>query len=108
MSAEIDALADVVRARLSWASLHWFPTRTKGGIKSPVIAAEIAPEIARAILGSDWLARRDAQIAQAVRRAVLDPGAFTKRGPDYDGEPYGERIDQWQNRAIAIAREVTR
>lgn len=39
------------------------------------------------------------------RRATNDPGAFTKRGPDYDGNAYGERLDQWQTRALAAAIE---
>lgn len=39
------------------------------------------------------------------RRATNDPGAFTKRGADYDGNPYGERLDQWQTRALAAAIE---
>jgi hypothetical protein len=46
-------------------------------------------------------ARRDA--AQLGRRAALDPGAFVKRGPDCDGEPFGERLDQWQARATDAA-----
>jgi hypothetical protein len=44
-----------------------------------------------------------AEGAALGRRAVNDPGAFVKRGPDYDGEPYGERLDQWQGRAIEVA-----
>lgn len=44
-----------------------------------------------------------AEAAPVIRRAINDPGAFVKRGPDYDGEPYGERLDQWQTRAIEVA-----
>lgn len=55
----------------------------------------------------EYLARRDAaQRAEGAalgRRATLDPGAFVKRGPDYGGNAYGERLDHWQARAIAAA-----
>lgn len=47
-----------------------------------------------------WIAHKAALL---TRRAVNDPGAFVKRGPDYEGEPYGERLDQWQTRAITVA-----
>lgn len=47
-----------------------------------------------------WIAHKAAPL---VRRAVNDPGAFVKRGPDNDGEPYGERLDRWQDRAIKVA-----
>ena len=43
--------------------------------------------------------------ALAGRRATLDPGAFVRRGPDYDGNPYEERLDQWQDRALKVAVE---
>lgn len=38
-----------------------------------------------------------------IRRAILDPGAFVKRGPDHEGNARGERLDQWQDRAIEAA-----
>lgn len=42
-----------------------------------------------------------------VRRAVLDPGSFTKRGRGPDGEEYGETLARWQGRAVDMAvREV--
>lgn len=41
-----------------------------------------------------------AEVAPLIRQALLDPGAFVGRGPDYDGNEYGERLDQWQDRAI--------
>lgn len=43
-----------------------------------------------------------------LMRAVLDPGAFTPRGADAEGEPYGEPMDAWQERAMAIALQPTR
>lgn len=43
-----------------------------------------------------------AKVAPLIRQAVLDPGAFVERGPDYDGNAYGERLDQWQDRAIQV------
>ena len=49
------------------------------------------------------VAERLVEAAPLIRRAILDPGAFVKRGPDYDGNAYGERLDQWQDRAIAAA-----
>jgi hypothetical protein len=34
-------------------------------------------------------------------RAALDPGSFVKRGAsELAGEPFTERMDQWQRRAI--------
>jgi len=50
-----------------------------------------------------YLAARDTSVANRARRATLDPGAFVKRGPDYEGNEYGERLDQWQARAMAAA-----
>lgn len=44
--------------------------------------------------------RARAEVAPLIRQALLDPGAFVSRGPDYDGNEYGERLDQWQDRAI--------
>ena len=49
------------------------------------------------------MARAVREHAPLIRRAILDPGAFVKRGPDYDGNAYGERLDQWQDRAIEAA-----
>ena len=41
--------------------------------------------------------------ADLVRRATNDPGAFTPRGRGNDGEPYGESLSRWQDRAIDVA-----
>lgn len=46
------------------------------------------------------ISARLAEASSLIRRAILDPGSFVKRGPDYDGNAYGERLDQWQDRAI--------
>ena len=43
------------------------------------------------------------EVAALVRRALNDPGAWVPRGPDYDGNAYGERLDRWQDRAIEAA-----
>lgn len=43
------------------------------------------------------------EAAPLIRKAILDPGAFVKRGADYEGNAYGERLDQWQDRAIEAA-----
>lgn len=40
------------------------------------------------------------EAAPLIRQAILDPGAFVPRGADYEGNAYGERLDQWQDRAI--------
>lgn len=49
------------------------------------------------------ISARLAEAAPLIRRAILDPGSFVKRGPDYDGNAYGERLDQWQDRAVEAA-----
>lgn len=59
-----------------------------------------------AVVESLIAARVDAALAAAVpliRRALFDPGALVKRGPDYDGNEYGERLDKWQERALQVA-----
>lgn len=63
-------------------------------------------ECGDAFLNRDrWIAHKAvAAAAPLIRRAINDPGSFVKRGPDYDGEPYGERLDQWQARAIRVAQ----
>lgn len=77
------ALTEIVRARLSWASLHWFPARSRGGIKAPVIAPEIAPEIANAIISSDWLVAHDAEIHALYSDWRYCPRCG--RAPDWEG-----------------------
>lgn len=47
------------------------------------------------------------EAAPLIRRALNDPGSFVKRGKDYEGEPYGERLDQWQTRAIEAAIDAS-
>lgn len=41
------------------------------------------------------------EAARAGRRATLDPGAFVARGRDTEGDY--ERLDRWQDRALAEA-----
>lgn len=57
----------------------------------------LAPRLAQRITSAK------AEGAALGRRATLDPGAFVKRGTDYEGNAYGERLDQWQARAIEAA-----
>lgn len=71
-AADADGLREVIDKRLSWASLHWFPTRMRGGIKTPTIAAEIAPEIAEAIVASGWLATVKAEAASKALHKLAD------------------------------------
>lgn len=71
-AADADGLREVIDKRLSWASLHWFPVRTRGGIKTPTIAAEIAPEIAKAIVTSGWLAAVRAEAARDALHKLAD------------------------------------
>lgn len=49
------------------------------------------------------ISARIAAVAPLIRQAILDPGAFVKRGADYDGNAYGERLDKWQDRAVDAA-----
>lgn len=42
-------------------------------------------------------------VIDAAMSAVLDPGAHTPRGADAEGNDYGEPLDAWQRRALAIA-----
>lgn len=44
------------------------------------------------------------RLVGASVRAVLDPGAFTKRGA-VEGRPYSESLVDWQRRAVRIALE---
>lgn len=75
--SDLEGLTELVNRRLSWASAHWFPTRTRGGIKEPVIDADIAPQIAAAVLSSTWMAERDAA-AEARGAAALIEHLRTK------------------------------
>ena len=51
-----------------------------------------------------WLADVLREAAMLGKRAALDPGAFVKRGAaELAGEPFTERMDQWQNRAVDAA-----
>jgi hypothetical protein len=43
-------------------------------------------------------AERREQLKTLAKRAIFDPGQFTKRGDDYN-----ERLDLWQARALDIA-----
>jgi uncharacterized protein (DUF1778 family) len=47
------------------------------------------------------VAERVAAAVPLVRRALNDPGSFVARGADPDGVAYGERLDRWQERAVA-------
>lgn len=79
-------------------------TYRKHGVGLSPVGANTA---ARAVLASDWLAQRieqaKAEGADLGRRATLDPGHFVKRGPDNEGNAYGEDIGRWQKRAIEAA-----
>lgn len=63
--------------------------------------------VARGHRDSEAEKRRSAH-RRRLMRAVLDPGSFTPRGADYDGTPYGESLDSWQERAMTIALHPTR
>lgn len=65
-------LADVITRRLSWASAHWFPTRSRGGIKTAVIDPDIATEVAKAIVASPWYVGRVPSAGPAVSYMSVD------------------------------------
>lgn len=82
--------------------------RIDAGVDWPRIVLDLLNEcdnLAARLSAQETAIRADEarRVVPLVRRAVLDPGAFVKRGADYDGNPYGERLDQWQNRAIDAA-----
>lgn len=54
-------LADVLRARMRWASAHW------GALHD-----DAWPSLARAVHDSDWLATHDAALTERVRRDTAE------------------------------------
>jgi len=114
------------RSRVPWADVPEENKETMRATVRAVLASDwYAERIAQAeqrgrednvhhamcyAVGSKALAERIAQArregADLGRRATLDPGAFVKRGPDYDGNAYGERLDQRQDRAIGAALQL--
>lgn len=92
LTAERDALAervDTLRDELGHA------IRTRDEWESNAGDAEARVDAAEA-----KLERVLADAVPLIRRAIFDPGQIVMRGPDHDGNAYGERLDQWQNRAI--------
>lgn len=77
MSADVEALAGVINRRLSWASLHWFSVRTRGGVKAPTVSPEVGPAIAGAVLASNWLARIRTQAAHDALLEAADAIRYT-------------------------------
>lgn len=45
------------------------------------------------------------EVVEAALQAVLDPGAYVHRGPDREGNAYGEPINDWQRRALSASLE---
>lgn len=91
-------LAMPVMARWGVRSRHpeWSDAEAQQDAAKEALDA-LAPVIA------DIVREAEQRGAALGRRATLDPGAFVKRGPDHEGNPYGERLDQWQARAIRAA-----